>query len=313
MTVFKPILTHSKLFSEVESDLYCPILEGCTVQELRTGEVVITPGVINRHIHLVLSGALTIHLGQQESPPVGQVGIGEIVGELSLIGHTVTSAWVVCAADSRLLVIDESRLWRLIDQSPLVARNLLQILTGWILAVDGHVLEQRKQIEMLQSLARIDALTGLFNRRWFDESLARMLALQHVAHPVTLILVDIDHFKKFNDTYGHPGGDQALRFLAKVLKSAVRLHDVAARYGGEEFALILPGTPLTSAVHVAERLRQAAMERPVETDDGQPLGAITISLGVAESIPHMTPEFLTRAADDKLYQAKREGRNRVCY
>ncbi|MBF0342485.1 MAG: GGDEF domain-containing protein [Magnetococcales bacterium] len=309
--MFAEILKGAKLLQGVAAEIYLDELASCPIREMTAGEILIAPGIKHRCILLILSGSLSIHLERPETEPVGHVGAGDIVGEISLISHSVTSAWVVGETPGRLLMIDEHRLWGLIDQAPLIARNLLMILTGWITTVNGHVLEQRKQIDILQDAARLDGLTGLCNRRWFDESLARLLA-RRVHHPVTLILMDIDHFKRFNDTHGHPGGDQALRALAELLKATLRLHDIAARYGGEEFALILPETGLSAATVVAERLRQAAAVMPIHALDGAPLSTLTLSLGIATGSDDATPESLIRLADERLYQAKHEGRNRVC-
>ncbi|MBF0185059.1 MAG: GGDEF domain-containing protein [Magnetococcales bacterium] len=313
MALFAQVLPYSRLFVGIEVASYLPILSGCAVRETMPDEILISPGGINRNIMLILSGSLTIHLGQYPSEAVGTVKTGESVGELSIIGHSLTTAWVVSAVPSKLLVIDEQRVWALIDQVPAVARNLLLILAGWINSTNRRVLEQRETIDMLQEVARIDALTGLFNRRWFDESLHRLLSGRQTERVLSLILLDIDHFKCFNDTYGHPGGDQALRVLAEVLKASVRPNDVAARYGGEEFALILPETSLQAAVVVAERIRHSISEQPILAADGQQLPCITLSFGVAESTPGIDPEALTTRADARLYQAKKEGRNRVCY
>ncbi|MBF0126027.1 MAG: GGDEF domain-containing protein [Magnetococcales bacterium] len=312
MTPFEQELIHSKLFKDLPAPFFLQELSGSPVITVPPGAILLAPGQMNRNVHLVLSGTLSIHLESPETPAVSVVGTGEIVGELSLLAHSVTSAWVIGQTSAQLLVIDEQRLWHLIDLAPIIARNLLAILTGWITSVNTHVIDQRKQIDALQDVARIDALTGLFNRRWFDESLLRLLPDRGVHHPLALILMDVDHFKHYNDTHGHPGGDQALRALAETLKSLVRQGDVAARYGGEEFALILPDTPLPAALAVANRMRAAAMHCVIRASDGQILPPITLSLGVAASRADSTPASLTAEADARLYQAKKEGRNRCC-
>ncbi|MBF0294169.1 MAG: GGDEF domain-containing protein [Magnetococcales bacterium] len=310
MIQFLSELSRSKLFRDLPAEIYLEELTGCPVISLAPEEILIEPGQTRRHVHLILTGTLSIHLDSRHSAPVRMVGAGEIVGELSIIANSVSSAWVVGHTSSQLLVIDETRLWRMIDRNPLIARNLLSILTGWITSVDAHVIDQRKEIDALRDSARIDGLTGLFNRRWFDDSLKQLLGRGH--HPLVLILMDIDHFKQYNDLHGHPGGDHALRSLAELLKSMVRLHDVAARYGGEEFALILPDTAMEAACAVAERIRVAVMNLVIRGADGQLLPSITLSLGVAASEPDTNPESLIAQADARLYLAKRTGRNRWC-
>jgi diguanylate cyclase (GGDEF)-like protein len=129
--------------------------------------------------------------------------------------------------------------------------------------------------------------------------------------PLSLIMLDIDHFKSVNDTYGHPAGDTLLRTLAEVVQRQIRAEDVACRYGGEEFAIILPNSPLDSARRCAERIREELRSLTVE-HKGQSLGRITLSLGVASFPEHgPTAEALVQAADAALYQAKRGGRDQV--
>ncbi|MDQ3813439.1 MAG: diguanylate cyclase [Armatimonadota bacterium] len=157
-----------------------------------------------------------------------------------------------------------------------------------------------------------DPLSGLFNRRYMEASLERELTrAKRSRHPVSVLMIDIDHFKRFNDTYGHGAGDAVLRELGNLLQSHTRGEDIACRYGGEEFLLILPETSLTTAQQRAEQLREAAKRLHVEYRR-QPLEPVTLSLGVAVYPDHGTSgEEVTRAADTALYQAKREGRDRV--
>lgn len=157
-----------------------------------------------------------------------------------------------------------------------------------------------------------DPLTGLFNRRYMEESLARELSrAERQKHQVAMIMFDGDHFKRFNDTFGHDAGDLVLKEIAQVLQSKSRKMDIACRYGGEEFMLILPDCPLEIAVQRAEQLRAAVRELEL-THQGQRLSQITLSLGVACYPDHgKTGETLMRATDALLYQAKKTGRDRV--
>ncbi|HEV3469427.1 MAG TPA: sensor domain-containing diguanylate cyclase [Pyrinomonadaceae bacterium] len=163
--------------------------------------------------------------------------------------------------------------------------------------------------QQTQQQALTDALTGCFNRRFFEIQLERDLHLAtRMRQPVSLIMLDIDHFKRVNDTHGHDAGDAALRQIASALREEVRGVDTAARYGGEEFAIILPQAGLEGALAVAERLR-ARIEREVMPG----VGSVTASLGVATFPVHASArDLLVTNADRSLYQAKRTGRNRVC-
>jgi diguanylate cyclase (GGDEF)-like protein len=159
----------------------------------------------------------------------------------------------------------------------------------------------------LAQAAVTDGLTGLKNHRAFQESLhsAAQMA-ERLQQPLSLVMFDIDHFKQFNDTYGHPAGDELLRQVAQVLRESARAYDVAARYGGEEFALLLPNTALEQAVQVAERLRQQI--RAIEN----PHAPVSASFGVATYRRGTPPATLVYEADAALYRAKRGGRDRVC-
>ncbi len=176
-----------------------------------------------------------------------------------------------------------------------------------------------KQLEAanqaLQQLANMDGLTGLANRRRFDEYLTNQwINLVGSLKPVSLILCDIDFFKRFNDKYGHPAGDLCLQKVAAVLNSAAQKNqDLVARYGGEEFAVIMPNTHAPGAVHVAALMQSGVRELQVEHSDSDVSNYVTLSLGVATTTPNVesSPNDLILAADKALYQAKQEGRNRI--
>ncbi len=166
--------------------------------------------------------------------------------------------------------------------------------------------------EVLRQQSIRDPLTGLFNRRYLEETLQRELArAERHAQPTSVIVLDIDHFKRVNDDYGHDAGDIVLRAVAEVLRKAVRAEDIACRYGGEEFVLLMPGAGADIARERAERVRAAVAASTLVHAD-QSLGALTISAGVASYPDHGdTAERLIKAADIALYKAKRSGRNRV--
>ncbi len=187
--------------------------------------------------------------------------------------------------------------------------------------LEAKLVESKRQIdelhvalETVRSETLTDPLTGLANRKCFDQSLARALSeAEATGKTFSFIIADIDHFKKFNDTYGHQTGDQVLRLVASALKQNVKGQDLAARYGGEEFCVILPRTPLDAGMKVAEHIREGVMSKElVKRSTGERLGRITISLGVSAWSPGDTGASLIERADAALYHAKRTGRNRAC-
>jgi diguanylate cyclase (GGDEF)-like protein len=166
--------------------------------------------------------------------------------------------------------------------------------------------------ETLRMQSVRDPLTGLYNRRYMEESLERELRRStRKKSPVGVMMLDVDHFKRFNDSFGHEAGDSVLQTMANLLRTQIRGEDVVCRYGGEEFTLILPEASLEKTRERAEQLREA-VKRVVSNFRGQSLEAVTLSIGVA-SFPENgnTGEALLRAADLALYQAKEQGRDRV--
>ena len=164
--------------------------------------------------------------------------------------------------------------------------------------------------------ATIDALTNLNNRRQFELRLLQEIATtKRQNNPLCAMMIDIDFFKKVNDTYGHASGDAVLRGVASIIKSTLRESDIPSRYGGEEFAVLLPYTHIDEAKIVGERLRKAVESTPISINDedseAQSIG-VTISMGLAEFNTKESGEELFERADKALYKAKEGGRNRVC-
>ena len=171
----------------------------------------------------------------------------------------------------------------------------------------------RDSLKLAEQRSNTDALTGLANRHSMDEFLrqAQINAMEK-DEPLSVLLIDIDHFKKFNDDYGHQVGDQVLRLVGKVLQEGVREVDLAARYGGEELIAVLPGADLAACATVAERIRQRIADaRLTRRATGKEIGSITVSIGVAQFQLAESAEAMIERCDRGLYQAKRMGRNRT--
>jgi len=182
------------------------------------------------------------------------------------------------------------------------------------LATSSHQIEGlRSDLADAQREAHTDGLTGIANRKCFDHEIAGAVEAARAGHQtLSLLLADIDHFKRFNDTHGHQVGDQVLRLVGQVFTSSVKGQDLAARYGGEEFAVLLPRTGIEGAAKLAEQIRQMVAGHRIRLkSSGHYLGNITLSIGCTEYHRGESICDLIRRADDALYQAKREGRNRV--
>ncbi len=304
-------LEHLQILRGVDIDTVEPLLRTCGRKSVAKDEVVIEAGRENRFLYLILSGGMRIHLKSLEEPPIAHLEAGDSFGELSMIDNHPASAYAVANATTRLLLIDEDIMWSLVDRSHAVSSNLLFSLSQRIRYGNEVIYQHLELLRESRFQALIDPLTGLYNRRWLKTMLPRQMhRCAQDQEPMVLLMIDIDHFKQFNDTHGHVAGDQALCTTAKVIQDGVRPGDLAARYGGEEVLVLLPDATLEAAETVAERLRQLVRQAPITMADGQLLPSITISLGLARMEDEGAAEGLLTQADAALYRAKKNGRDR---
>ncbi|MPZ38102.1 MAG: diguanylate cyclase [Rhizobiales bacterium] len=188
-----------------------------------------------------------------------------------------------------------------------------QTLEARLSASKQEIDQLQEHLDAVRTESLIDPLTTLANRKSFDDALLRAIAEARASNErLSLLLMDVDHFKKFNDTFGHLTGDQVLRLVALSIKQNVKGQDIAARYGGEEFAIVMPHTALSSAIIVADHIRRSVTAKELmKRSTGEHLGRVTISVGVAALRADDTPQALIERADACLYAAKRNGRNQV--
>lgn len=306
------VFSKVQLFRDADPAALRSLLVDCPIKHLIAGQILITPGDTGFPLYVLLTGGLTVHLENADSEPINRISAGESVGELSLIDHKPASAFVIADQPSQLLVIDETLFWALAEGSHAIARNLLLLLAERLRTSNKLITAGRRLQQEYHRLGIVDELTGLHNRRWFTEMLGRQISRCDKANlPLCLLMLDVDHFKRFNDDFGHLAGDNVLRALGQTLTANVRPTDLAARYGGEEFAVILPDTALIGARLAAERLRVAVSEQAISLPDKDILPTVTISVGIAQMRAGQPPEVLIADADAALYRAKHQGRNRV--
>jgi diguanylate cyclase len=192
-------------------------------------------------------------------------------------------------------------------------RDTNQALQDRLALSKTEISNLQQSLEAIRAESLTDPLTGLGNRKYFDRSIEAEVenALAN-GEPLSLLMFDIDHFKSFNDSYGHLTGDQVLRLVGMSLKQTIKGRDITARYGGEEFAVVLPNTALRQALTVADHIRRAVMAKELKKKStGEILGRVTISVGVSMLKPGDDTDSLIERADACLYAAKRNGRNRV--
>ncbi|MFZ6759609.1 diguanylate cyclase [Undibacterium sp. Ji50W] len=307
------------LFRDINEEnrkLIADIIKDCQVVKARAGQIVLDANSSGARLFIVLKGALGVSRLTEKSNhlenTITQYLPGECVGEISVLDEEIHSATISAISDSELLLIEAETLWKLIDESNGVARNLLQLLSFRIRAANAQIRNRQKVGEFYRQLSMVDGLTGLHNRAWLNAQLPGMIEYAHAAGaPLSIIMVDLDHFKRFNDDYGHLLGDDALQTAAKVLNAGLRPSDFAARYGGEEMMVILPGASHKAAMGVAQRLCNRLGKTKIFSDRQKVLPHITGSFGVATLTPGQDSNALISTADAALYRAKAAGRNQV--
>jgi diguanylate cyclase (GGDEF)-like protein len=301
-------LARLELFAGADPDTLDELLGACEIRPIAAGEVLIAAGVANTDVFIVLSGRLRVHLESPDSEVASLIEAGESVGELSVIDRRPASAWVVADQATRLLVVPHELFWTLIQHSHAVARNLLVCLSQRLRRTDAlaaHHNGMRRQ-HLRQTV--VDEVTGLHNRRWFENALLRQVMRSGVSgRPLSLILVDVDRFDRANRAFGDEAGDAILSAVARCLENAVRPTDLVARFGADGFAIALPDATLDNARLVAARVQTDIAGAVMVMDDGSILPPVTVSCGIAALRGGGGVEGLIEDALVMLKEARRAG------
>jgi diguanylate cyclase (GGDEF)-like protein len=302
-----------ELFRGADTAATARALADCEVVELAAGETI--KDAVRARLYIVLAGMLEVdtdgHAGTSDGS-LTRIMPGESVGEQSVLDDAANLDAVRAVEEARLLVIESKLAWELIDDSNAVARNLLRLLSFRIRAANALLRRRQKLGEFYRQLSLNDTLTGLYNRAWLADMLPKLVTRARTqGSPLALLMVDLDNFKKFNDTHGHLVGDAALCAAANVIRDGLRPSDFAVRYGGEELMAVLPETSAELAHMVADRLCQQMRETVLFPDMRVPMPHLTACFGVAVLGPDGDEVSLIEAADAALYRAKEAGRNCV--
>jgi len=301
-----------QLFRDAGDPAVTAALAPCAVVKVAAGQRV--EDGLRARLYIVLSGSLEVAPDAHSGDDSGTTRVlpGESVGEQAVLDDAVNLAAMTALEDCELLVIEPELVWQLIDCSNGLARNLLRLLSFRVRAANAQLKRRQKLGEFYRQLSLNDGLTGLYNRAWLNEMLPKLaMRARQDGSPLSIVMIDLDHFKRFNDTHGHIAGDAALSAAAGVIRDSLRPSDFAVRYGGEELMAVLPDTPNGLAEMVAERLAERLRTTMVFPDMRLPLPHVTGSFGVATLGAGGDEYSLMAAADAALYRAKQAGRDRV--
>lgn len=298
-------LKQARLLDDVDEPCLRLIQEAFEPCLIEAGGILLSPLEHNHFLYLVLEGELAVHLDSLDSHPVRAIGPGDCAGEISFMDNLHPSAYVVALKPTVLLRLHR-RAMPLLTRSPKLMQNLAELLCQRVRLSDRLIINSEQN-------ANLDTLTGSFNRRWLEHIYNReSTRCAFNGQPLSILMLDVDRFKDYNDRHGHLAGDHALCLVVDTLGKLLRPTDSLVRYGGEEFVILLPDMALDDARNIGERLRQSleaitSFRSPIGT-----LPGVTISIGVAPMQPKDELETLIHTADQALYQAKARGRNRVC-
>jgi diguanylate cyclase (GGDEF)-like protein len=306
----RALIEKNDLFNDIDFESVKYMLEHSTLRTLNTGERLIEPDSHNQHLHLILEGSLSVHLLEKDSQQYTTLGAGECVGEISIVDGKFPSAFVAAVEPSRILSIPLDSVWSMLNNSHQVAGNLLGILVSRMRNDNQAIINSTIREKIFEQQAYIDALTGVYNRHWMNKAFPRTIQrCMRNKDPFAVMVIDIDHFKKINDAHGHQIGDFALKSIARCVQDNLRPQDLLVRYGGEEFAVLLADANLAEITMVAERLRskvEAFEIRSREIDI-----RATLSIGITMTQDTEDLDHLIHEADQALYLAKQQGRNRI--
>ncbi|MCK4493291.1 MAG: GGDEF domain-containing protein [Methylococcales bacterium] len=301
-----------KLFENIDPEFIQTFLQNTREKKLVVGNILLSPQKHNEYVYILLSGKLEVHLDSLENPALSAVRVGESVGEISIIDSLSPSAYVAASEDSIVLELNKGTIWDMINGSHTLAKNLLHILSSRIRYGNGIISDHLETQKELQHIAMVDSLTGLYNRHWFNNIFKRQFEHCLVGNlRLSLILLDVDHFKSFNDRFGHLVGDIVLKKISEAMLASLRSSDTLARFGGEEFIILLPDTQLPKSLVIAENIRKSISRLALEDDEKNALPSVTVSLGIGQLMIGDSETSLIKKADDALYKAKDQGRNRV--
>ncbi len=305
-------LKKMKLFADVSQNTIESIVGAFVIRRLKKKEVLLASDQPNHHLYQVLSGKLCVFLESSLEEPVCCFGPGEPVGELSIIDSSATSAFVVAEEDTRLLVLEDTQVWSLVEESHAFSRNLLQSLAQRLRQANQVISNKIRMEDSFYHFGMLDVLTGMHSRRWFEQMIPRALRRCFIeGKPFSVLMTDIDNFSSFNELYGRIGGDMALNKIAQTIQQHLRATELAVRYEGDKLLVILPDTDLLHTRRVAERLRQKIMYTDIPATGGRILPSLTLSVGIAQATTDQSVEEFMEVVLVALNRAKEMGRNFV--
>lgn len=304
------LLRNVPLFFGVSREILERHLDDSIQIDKSSGDVLLAPGDSNDQVFVILEGRLREHHGSLDSETITMFGAAETIGEMSILDDSQSFSWIAADTDCRLLSIDHSAIWALVNDSHQAARNMLNILALRIPVSERDIHNEIESRQGYAGLNHVDELTGLYNHDWMRQMFTRQINRANFERtPASMMMLSIDLFKHYNQSHGRLGGDMALRTVAQTVLTCLRPNDQAARFHGKTFAVFLPRTTLIEARRAAERLRVQTSDAVIVTPSGDALPSVTVSIGLSEVAVADTLDRLLERTEVALHRARSAGRN----
>lgn len=306
------------LSSLSESDLNY-LIRFARIQNIAEGKTLFNQGDPGEELHIILAGeiGISIQIPEGGEKEITAYTTGSYFGEMSIFEDAPRSAKAYAKRESVLLTLSAEALQNLMENHPqtavLLMYRMLNISTNRLKSTNKFVAEIIRWGDSARERAIIDKPTGLFNRRYYDEVLTETFqAAEESETPLTVVMVDLDHFRQINETHGHDVGDEVIKQVVAVFKENVRESDVLVRYGGDEFAILMPSTDSGKALPILESIRLDVEALKITIEEQNLVLTVNVSIGLSVYPDHSTElQTLCKKSDEALYRAKNEGRNRT--
>ena len=287
------LLQGSPLFQKVKSSTIASMLMKTTRVKLEAGEILLTPGQRNEHLYLVLSGRMRAQINADDTKPLALFGIGESVGEMSMLDDSPVSAYVIAITDCELLSIEHQEVWSVLNRSIQASHNMLAMMAGRIRSSNRRLAESAANAQSYGALNYVNNVTGMYNSKWLSVNIGRMIRRHDMnQQPSALLLLKVENFGMFDSGFGTAGSEQAQHTIAETIARFLRPDDIAVHLEADRFAVFLSQTQAQDAQSVADRLHETLHQMVIGSPSGDAMPPLMLSVGVGRSQLNDTLESL---------------------
>lgn len=291
------LLQDSPLFKRVQSSLLAAMLMRAERVKLGPEQILLTPGKMNDHVYILLSGRVRVQINLDDTRPIALFGTSECVGEMSMFEDNRVTAFVIASTECELLAVRHVDVWGVLNESLQASHNMLNILANRMIASNSLLADSMESLHGYEALDYINNITGIYNRRWLGQNIARLIHRHTMSHrPCGFILLKVDNIGQYDAMFGSLGCDEAQRAIAQTMQRCLRPNDVAAHVSEDQFAIFLPETAPENVRLVVGRLAEEISHTTIAIPTGDALPPVTLSVGAVEALSSDTLDSLMARA-----------------